>query len=51
MLLAAQEPLHLTIVPDPEPTVELVDVTKCYGRRRRRVTALDGVSTSFFGGL
>jgi putative ABC transport system ATP-binding protein len=50
MLLAAQEPLHLTVVPDPEPTVELVDVTKCYGRRRRRVTALDGVSTSFFGG-
>ena len=50
MLLAAQEPLHLTVVQDPEPAVELVNVTKRYGSRRRAVTALDGVSTSFLRG-
>jgi putative ABC transport system ATP-binding protein len=50
MLVALQERPHLAVVPDPEPTVELVDVTKRYGRRRAAVTALDGVSTSFFRG-
>jgi putative ABC transport system ATP-binding protein len=50
MLAAAPEPLHLAVIEDPEPIVELVDVTKCYGRRRRKVTALDGVSTSFLRG-
>ncbi|MBO0728892.1 MAG: ABC transporter ATP-binding protein [Acidimicrobiaceae bacterium] len=38
---------QLTVVPGPEPAVELLDVTRRYGRRRRAVTALDGVSTSF----
>jgi putative ABC transport system ATP-binding protein len=50
MLIATQERPQLAVVPDPEPTVELVNVTKTYGKRRGAVTALDSVSTSFFRG-
>jgi putative ABC transport system ATP-binding protein len=50
MSLALEQRPHLAAVPDPEPTVELVNVTKRYGRRRGAVTALDGVSTSFLRG-
>jgi putative ABC transport system ATP-binding protein len=50
MLLAAQEAPHLAVVPDPEPAVELLGVTKRYGRRHGAVTALDGVSASFLRG-
>jgi len=47
MLPLVEERHNLAAVHDPEPTVELVNVTKRYGKRRGAVTALDGVSTSF----
>jgi len=50
MLAATQERPHLALLNDPEPTVELVDVTKRYGRRHGAVTALGGVSTAFLRG-
>jgi putative ABC transport system ATP-binding protein len=48
MLLVAKDAPHLVVVQDREPTVELLDVTRRYGRRNGAVTALDGVSASFF---
>jgi ABC-type lipoprotein export system ATPase subunit len=50
MLLATQEAPHLAIGQDPEPTVELLDVTIRYGRGHGAVTALDGISASFIRG-
>src|SRR5262249_1604714 len=47
MLSPAPELPQLAVLQQPEPAVELLDVTKRYGRRRGTVTALDRVSATF----
>ena len=50
MLTAPDDTVEQTSVSAGHAPVELTDVTKRYGRRRRGVPALDGVSLSFGAG-